>query len=85
MSRYCKMTLDKICALLEYYAASRGNCLPTFRDKVSACFERQVICLENWMRSHNVVQCENIRYTTPTYLEVSNYKYYDVGYHTHLT
>jgi hypothetical protein len=37
------------------------------------------------MRSHNVVQCENIRYTTPTYLEVSNYKYCDVGYHTHLT
>jgi hypothetical protein len=26
---------DKICALLGYYAASSGNCLPTFRDNVS--------------------------------------------------
>jgi hypothetical protein len=25
----------EICALLEYYAASRVNCLPTFRDNVS--------------------------------------------------
>jgi hypothetical protein len=27
--------VDKICALLGYYAASCGNCLPTFRDNVS--------------------------------------------------
>jgi hypothetical protein len=27
--------VDEICALLGYYAASRGNCLPTFRDNVS--------------------------------------------------
>jgi hypothetical protein len=26
---------DKICVLLGYYAASFGDCLPTFRDKVS--------------------------------------------------
>ena len=26
---------DEICALLGYYAASCGNCLPTFRDHVS--------------------------------------------------
>jgi hypothetical protein len=26
--------VDEICALLRYYAASCGNCLPTFRDKV---------------------------------------------------
>jgi hypothetical protein len=24
--------VDEICALLGYYAASRGDCLPTFRD-----------------------------------------------------
>jgi hypothetical protein len=27
--------VDKICAVLGYYAASCGNCLPTFRDNVS--------------------------------------------------
>jgi hypothetical protein len=27
--------VDKICALLGYYAASCGNCLPKFRDNVS--------------------------------------------------
>jgi hypothetical protein len=27
--------VDEICGLLEYYAASCGNCLPTFRDNVS--------------------------------------------------
>jgi hypothetical protein len=27
--------VDEICALLGYYAASCGNCLPTFRDNVS--------------------------------------------------
>ena len=27
--------VDEICALVGYYAASCGNCLPTFRDKVS--------------------------------------------------
>jgi hypothetical protein len=27
--------VDDICALLGYYAASCGNCLPTFRDNVS--------------------------------------------------
>jgi hypothetical protein len=26
---------DEVCGLLGYYAASRGNCLPTFRDNVS--------------------------------------------------
>jgi hypothetical protein len=26
--------VDEICALLGYYAASCGNCLPTFRDNV---------------------------------------------------
>ena len=27
--------VDEICALLRYYAASCGNCLPTFRNNVS--------------------------------------------------
>jgi hypothetical protein len=27
--------VDKICALLGHYAASCGNCVPTFRDNVS--------------------------------------------------
>jgi hypothetical protein len=27
--------VDKICALVGYYAASCGNCLPTFRDNLS--------------------------------------------------
>jgi hypothetical protein len=27
--------VDEICALLGYYPASCGNCLPTFRDNVS--------------------------------------------------
>jgi hypothetical protein len=27
--------VDKICVLLGYYAASCGNCLPTFRDNIS--------------------------------------------------
>jgi hypothetical protein len=27
--------VDEICSLLGYYAASCGNCLPTFRDNVS--------------------------------------------------
>jgi hypothetical protein len=27
--------VDEICALLGYYAASCGNCLPTFRENVS--------------------------------------------------
>ena len=27
--------VDEICGLLGYYAASCGNCLPTFRDNVS--------------------------------------------------
>jgi hypothetical protein len=27
--------VDQICGVLGYYAASSGNCLPTFRDKVS--------------------------------------------------
>jgi hypothetical protein len=27
--------MREICALLGYYAASCGNCLPTFRDNVS--------------------------------------------------
>jgi hypothetical protein len=31
---------DDICALLEYYAASRGNPLPTFRDNVSSLFSK---------------------------------------------
>jgi hypothetical protein len=30
-----RLDVDEICALLGYYAASCGNCLPTFRDKVS--------------------------------------------------
>jgi hypothetical protein len=30
-----KHTESEICALLGHYAASCGNCLPTFRDKVS--------------------------------------------------
>ena len=29
------LDVDKICALLGYYAASIGNPLPTFRDNVS--------------------------------------------------
>jgi hypothetical protein len=29
-----KLTWNKICALLGYYASSCGNCLPTFRDNV---------------------------------------------------
>jgi hypothetical protein len=28
--------VDEICALVGYYVASCGNCLPTFRDYVSA-------------------------------------------------
>jgi hypothetical protein len=27
--------VDEICGLIGYYAASCGNCLPTFRDNVS--------------------------------------------------
>jgi hypothetical protein len=27
--------VDEVCRLLGYYAASSGNCLPTFRDNVS--------------------------------------------------
>jgi len=27
--------VDEICALLGYYAASSGNCLPTFRDNLN--------------------------------------------------
>ena len=33
----------EICALLGYYAASCGNCLPTFRDKVSVPSSRAKI------------------------------------------
>jgi hypothetical protein len=32
--------VDEICALLGYYAASCGNCLPTFRDNVSVSSSR---------------------------------------------
>jgi hypothetical protein len=32
--------VDKICALLGYYAASCDNCLPTFRDNVSVPYSR---------------------------------------------
>jgi hypothetical protein len=32
----CKCNVDEICALLEYYAVSSNNPLPTFRDSVSA-------------------------------------------------
>jgi hypothetical protein len=28
--------VDEICGLLGYYAASRGNCLPTFWDNLNA-------------------------------------------------
>jgi hypothetical protein len=34
ISRF-RRDVDDICALLGYYAASCGNCLPTFRDNVS--------------------------------------------------
>jgi hypothetical protein len=30
--------IDEICALLGYYAASCGNCLPKFRDNISVPF-----------------------------------------------
>jgi hypothetical protein len=32
--------VDEICALLGYYAAWRGNCLPTFRENASVPFSR---------------------------------------------
>jgi hypothetical protein len=32
--------VEEICALLGYYAASCGNCLPTFRDNVSVSSSR---------------------------------------------
>ena len=32
--------VDEISALLGYYAASCGNCLPTFRNNVSVPFSR---------------------------------------------
>jgi hypothetical protein len=32
--------VDDICALLGYYTASSGNCLPTFPDNVSVPFSR---------------------------------------------
>jgi hypothetical protein len=32
--------VDEICALLGYYAASCGNCLPIFRDNVSVLSSR---------------------------------------------
>jgi hypothetical protein len=32
--------VDEICALLGYYAAPCGNCLPTFRDNVSVLSSR---------------------------------------------
>jgi hypothetical protein len=37
--------VDEICGLLGYYAASCGNCLPTFRDKVSVP--------SSWVKSPN--------------------------------
>ena len=32
--------IDKICCLLEFYAESSGNSLPTFRDNVSVSSSR---------------------------------------------
>jgi len=37
-SFHCKV--DEICALLDYYAASSGNSLPTFRDNLSVLSSR---------------------------------------------
>jgi hypothetical protein len=34
ISGFCH-NVDEICALLGYYTASCGNCLPTFQDNVS--------------------------------------------------
>jgi hypothetical protein len=34
ISAFRRDDVDEICALLGYYAASSGNTLPTFRDKV---------------------------------------------------
>jgi hypothetical protein len=34
-NKFCEDRSPEICALLGYYAASCGNCLPTFRDNVS--------------------------------------------------
>ena len=31
--------LDEDCAVLDYYAASGGNSLPTFRDNISVPFQ----------------------------------------------
>jgi hypothetical protein len=35
--------VDEICALLGYYAALSGNCLPTFRDKITVTTLGRVI------------------------------------------
>jgi hypothetical protein len=35
-----RLDVDKIRALLRYYAAPCGNCLPTFRDNVSVPYSR---------------------------------------------
>jgi hypothetical protein len=35
-----KLNYVKTCAVLGYYAASCGNCLPTFRDKLSLPLSR---------------------------------------------
>jgi hypothetical protein len=43
--------IDEICALLEYHAASCGNCLPTFRDNVSSNIPEE-------RRSHHSVQLD---------------------------
>jgi hypothetical protein len=39
---------DYICAILGYYAASKGNTLRTFRDDVSISFSRIKKSLSSW-------------------------------------
>jgi hypothetical protein len=39
--------VDEICALMGYYAASCGNCLPTFRDNLSVPSSRFFLIFED--------------------------------------
>jgi hypothetical protein len=56
--------VDEICALLGYYAASFGNCLPTFQDNISVpsskVILRFIIGLENILRKKYTL-CKSIK------------------------